>query len=301
MWSSNSAWQCIPWLVILITECLVIVILNIITIVVFMKKKRQLQRRSTYLIIHLAIVDLLVGAVSGPLHIEVSMSWLCPLWEYRRETIWSHRSSFAFVHVFSFTSLLNLVFISLERLHATFFPFRHRFIKKCVYKVMITVIWLTTIAREAAQIFLKEILIAPSDEINVYLYLLFYVVSVSVICVSCILIVIKVRCTRHPQYHSRSKRERKLTGTSLFVSLVSLVCFLPAITYIAYLLLSSSLRNFHISMAVLVLFLGNSLVNPIIYALRMPGFREGLLQIVCRVSDVSNTPVNLPLRNLRRT
>ena len=79
--SSNS--QCIPWLV--------VAILNIITIVVFVEKKRQLQRRSTYLIIHLAIVDLLVGVVSGPLMIEQKMALYCPLWKYRRETIWSRR------------------------------------------------------------------------------------------------------------------------------------------------------------------------------------------------------------------
>ena len=67
----SSASECIPWLVVLIIECLAIVILNTITVVVFVKKKRQLQRRSTYLIIHLAIVDLLVGVVSGPLQIEI--------------------------------------------------------------------------------------------------------------------------------------------------------------------------------------------------------------------------------------
>ena len=70
MQSLSSALERIPWLVVLIVECLAIVILNIITIVVFVKKKRQLQRRSTYLIIHLAIVDLLVAVVSGPLQIE---------------------------------------------------------------------------------------------------------------------------------------------------------------------------------------------------------------------------------------
>ena len=53
-------------------------------------------------------------------------------------------------------------------------------------------------------------------------------------------------------------------------------------------------------MAVLVLFLANSLVNPIIYALRMPGFRKYLLQLVYRVPDLSDGPANLLLRNLRR-
>ena len=296
-----SASECIPWLVVLIIECLAIVILNIITIVVFVKKKRQLQRRSTYLIIHLAIVDLLVGAVSGPLQIEIGMSHFCPLWNYRRKTVWSNRLSFAFVHLFSFTSLTNLIAISLERLHATFCPFRHRFVRKWVYRAIIIVIWLIPIVREAAQFFLWEI--ADGTEIDTYLYIPFYAVSLFVICVSYILIVIKVRCSRHPQFHSRSKRERKLTGTALIVSLVSLLCLLPGTMYVACIHLSSScfMMYFHIKMAVVVLFLANSLVNPIIYALRMPGFREGLLQLVYRVPDLSRiAPANLPLRNLRR-
>ena len=296
----GSASECIPWLVVLIIECLAIVILNIITIVVFVKMKCRLQRRSTYLIIHLAIVDLLVGAVSGPLNIEERIAWLCPLWKIRRMTNWSYHLSFAFVNLFSFTSLTNLIAISLERLHATFCPFRHRFVRKWVYRAIIIVIWLIAIVREVAQIFFWEI--GYFEVINAYLYLPFYAVSLFVICVSYILIVIKVRCSRHPQFHSRSKRERKLTGTALIVSLVSLLCLLPGTMYVACIHLSSScfMMYFHIKMAVVVLFLANSLVNPIIYALRMPGFREGLLQLVYRNPDISNAPANLPLRNLRR-
>ena len=293
-----SASQCIPWLVVLIIECLAIVIFNIITIVVFVKKKRQLQRRSTYLIVHLAIVDLLVGVVSGPLQIELVIGRLCSLWKYRRKTIWSHYLSFAFLHLFSFISLTNLIAISLERLHAIFCPFRHRFVRKWVYRVIIIFIWLIAIVRETAQIFLWEI--ADLMVIDIYLYILFYAVSLIVICVSYILIVIKVRCSSHPQFHSRSKRERKLTGTALIVSLVSLLCFLPAMIYVACLHLSFTFfMNVHIYMAGTVLFLGNSLVNPIIYSLRMPGFREGLLQLVYRAPNLSRiAPTNLPLRNL---
>ena len=295
-----SAWQCIPWLVVLIIECLAIVILNIITIVVFVKKKRQLQRRSTYLIIHLAIVDLLVGAVSGPLNIEERIAWFCPLWKIRRMTNWSYHLSFAFVNLFSFTSLTNLIAISLERLHATFCPFRHRFVRKWVYRAIIIVIWLIPIVREAAQIFFLKIFDAVV--IDTYLYILFYAVSLFVICVSYILITIKVRCSRHPQFHSRSKRERKLTGTALIVSLVSILCCLPASIYVACLRVSfTCFRNFHIEIAVLVLVLANSLINPIIYAIRMPGFREGLSQLFYRVPDLSRVaPANLPLRNLNR-
>ena len=295
----GSASECIPWFVVLIIECLAIVILNIITIVVFVKKKRQLQRRRTYLIIHLAIVDLLAGAVSGPLMIENVVTSFCPLWKYRRMTLWSYYLYIVFIQLFPLTSLVNIMAISLERLHATFCPFRHRFVRKWVYRAIIIVIWLIAIVREVAQIFLLEI--GYFEVIDTYFYILFYAVFLFVICVSYILIVIKVQCSRHPQFRSRSKRERKLTGTALIVSLVSLLCLLPAMIYGACLnLLFTYFMNVHIYMVVLVLFLGNSLVNPIIYALRMPGFREGLLQLVYRVPDLSNAPANLPIRNLRR-
>ena len=145
-WMSVPASQCISWLVVLITECLAIVILNTITIIVFMKQ-RQLQRQSTYLVIHLAIVDLLAGAVTGSLYIE-RIGSACDLWEYNRTDItWLIILEKILEFVFPLASLLNLV-ISLERVHATFCPFRHRFIKKWVYGVMITVIWLTPISME---------------------------------------------------------------------------------------------------------------------------------------------------------
>ena len=294
-----SASECTPWLVVVIIECLAIVILNVITIVVFVKKKRRLQRRSTYLIIHLAMVDLLVGVVSGPLQIKLRMAWLCPQWKFR-ETIWSFRLSFLLAKLFSFVSFTNLIAISLERLHATFCPFGHLYVRKWVHRVIIILIWLIPIIREAVVIFLFEIV--DPVVIDTYLYFLFYAVFLFVICVSYILIVIKVRCSRHPQFHSRSKRERKLTGTALIISLVSLLCNLPAIMYMAcYVFSSTCFINISIKMAVVVLFLANSLVNPIVYALRMPGFREGLLQIVYRVPDLSRiAPANLPPRNPRR-
>ena len=121
--------DCIPWLAVLILECLAIVILNIITIIVFVKQ-RQPQRKSTYLIFHLTIVDLLAGTVSGPLQIDINL-YFCDLQKPPASKYnWFIHLKFAVLHLFSFTSLVNLVFVSLERLHATFRPFRHRFVKK---------------------------------------------------------------------------------------------------------------------------------------------------------------------------
>ena len=208
------------------------------------------------------------------------------------------------MHLFSFTSLINLLFISLERLHATFLPFRHRYVKKWVYGVIITVIWLTTTVGESVEIVFEETgrrnLVTPT------LYIAVYIISVLVTCVSYLLIVIKVRCSRHPHHHGTARRERKLTGTSLIVALVSLFLWLPVIMYITVetfyfnSIFNLSLRlQFHIYMNIATLFLANSIVNPIIYSLRIPEFRSGVSQIFRRHGNRENR-VDLPLHNLRR-
>ena len=281
--------DCIPWLVVLILECLAIVILNIITIIVFVKQS-QLRRQSTYLIIHLAIVDLLVGAVSGPLQIDHRI-YLCELHKTpASNNMWSSYLKFAVLHLFSFTSFVNLVFVSLERLHATLRPFRHRFVKKWIYGVIITVIWLTTTVRESVQIVLFEKRIS-NFYLDSTLYLPFYLISVFVIFVCYILIVVKVRCSRHPYHHgAASIRERKLTGISLIVALVSLLSWLPLIIHVVLDISQkypelSPRSNFHIRMALLSIFLINSIINPVIYAMRMPEFRASVSKIFCRTSN----------------
>ena len=209
-------------------------------------------------------------------------------------------------HLFPFTSLVNLVFVSLERLYATLHPFRYRFVKKWIYGVIITVIWLTTTARESVQIVLNEKGIS-NFYIESTLYFPFYLISIFLICVCYILIVVKVRCSRHPHYHgAASIRERKLTGTSLIVALVSLLSWLPLIIYSIlwssqkFPKLSQRSSYFHIEMTLASIFLMNSIVNPVIYAMRMPEFRAGVSEIFCRAANRAIQP-DLPLRNLRPT
>ena len=114
--------QCIPWVVVLIAESVTKVVL-IITIIAFVKQRR-LQRQSLYLIIHLAIVDLLAGAISAPMVIE-HFGANCGLWEYSfrplKEPLYC---------LFPTASFFNLAAFSLERIHATLRPFNHRFVKK---------------------------------------------------------------------------------------------------------------------------------------------------------------------------
>ena len=295
-WMPLPASQCIPWLFVLITECLAIVIINIITIIVFVKQ-RQLQRRSTYLIIHLSIVDLLAGVVSGPMLIHFVI-FSCNLWRVNRNI--TDSKILALGPLFPFASLVNLTCISLERVHATFCPFRHRFIKKWVYGVIITFIYLTTACKGTVEVI--TIYDWPFNLIWVdswYYFVLF------VILVCYISIYIKVRCSRHPQHHGAAGlRERKLTSTLFLVTFGSLLTFLPFILWRSLLFFHPMIMTISYSsliqtdFAMLTLYLANSLINPIIYAMRMPELRAGILQIIFRRAPNRLNRVDLPLRNL---
>ena len=56
------------WPTVFLSEFIVIVIINVFTVVAFVRN-RHLRKRTTYLIINLTVADLLVGAVSGPVKI----------------------------------------------------------------------------------------------------------------------------------------------------------------------------------------------------------------------------------------
>ena len=267
-------------------------------------KQRRLQRKSTYLIIHLAIVDLLVGAVTGPLRIESSRSLICHTWENDMpSSIWLFLLELATGYYIDKVSLLNLTFISLERTHATFCPFKHRFVKKWVYGVVIVVTWLVPVIMISM---MSGLSILNRDIITMlWVYLLYTSTLLLVIFACYVSIYIKVRCGRFAQLHGAAGlRERKLTSTMFHATFGSFLTFLPSIVnfgmFVFDLTLLVSLPInflFHFEMAMTTFFLFNSLINPIIYAIRMPEFRAGMLQIIFRRTPHRLHPVNIPLQD----
>ena len=298
-WKPLSPSHCVPWFAVFGTECLTVVILNLLTIIVFMKQ-RQLQRQSTYLIIHQAIVDLLVGLVYGPLMIEWSGSFNCDLWEYNRNDI-----TLLFIlelvlglQVYQ-VSLLNLAVISLERVHATFRPFKHRFIKKWVYGVIITIVWLVPSV-------INLFTITHSYDFFRLISFAYFFTLLFVVVVCYISIYLKVRCSRHPQHHGAAGlRERKLTNTSFVITPGSLITFLPMVVFWGLLASHSKLFDnpsnqslFHFEMVKIIFVAANSLINPIIYAIRMPELRAGIMQIIFRGALNPVYPIDIPLQNI---
>ena len=135
--------ECVTWLAVGLTECVAIVTLNIIAIIVFIKN-RNLRKRSMYLVINLAVADMMVvGVASIDLFCWVG-AFYCNVWKYDlTEPRRADYVLFTLLRLFPVSSLTNMAAISVERLHATLLPFRHRLIKKWVYALIITVVWVT--------------------------------------------------------------------------------------------------------------------------------------------------------------
>ena len=301
-----SAPACIPWVVLMTTESLIIVILNLFTIIVF-AKQRQLHRRRAYLLIrNLAIIDLLVGGISGPLQIEWNVGDSCDLWMYNRMNgSWLFLLKISILHLFSMASLCNLAAISLERMHAIICPSSHLFMKKSVYKVIIAVIWLTAILRECAQSAFMKVTTSgrkPERLMNFTIYMPYYFISLLIICVCYTTIFMKIRYSSPPEPLRSSViiKERQLTKTLFVVTVTSLLTLLPVIIFLGLetfthdpVIDRSSSLYCHIKFAVTMFFLANSLANPIIYAMRMQRFRWGLKGLFGRDSKYE---VALPVR-----
>ena len=268
---------CITMLVVHMTEIVLIVMLNFFTILVF-TKSRFLRRRSLYLVLNLAIVDMLVGGLSET-NIFLKIGNLCPIWKVPVSRI-------GCLHLlFVIASMTNLVAISVERMHATFRPLRHRFIKKRTYSVIITAIWATAATLTTAIVFTDRY--HTKSSLMYYYYELnsFNAISLLVICACYASIAIKVYRGSHLLHHGAVTREKKLTKTLFIVTIVSLLMWLP-FTIGSFLKFSTDIlaslpkiRRLWFNFVCIVLFYGNSLVNPTLYAIRQPDFRRAMISL----------------------
>ena len=132
-----------------------------------------------------------------------------------------------------------------------------------------------------------------------------YFILLVLVCLCYISIFIKVRGSRQHQLHGAAGlRERKLTSTSFLVTSASLLTFLPLTIWESMIFLHvMSIPNWstylQIGGTILTLFLANSLINPILYAVRMPEFRVGISKLIYRRTPQDHrNPVEYPLRNL---
>ena len=295
-----SSPECITWMVVGLTESVTIIALNSLTVIAFFRD-RSLRKRSTYLVISLAVADMFTGGTS-PLDLFYNVGETCNFWRHKREH-W-YRIPQVFLFWFLVCSFLSMTVISLERLNATFWPFRHRTIKKSVYWVVIIAIWLTALLFSSTCTLIIGYYYPHKQGYYYYAWGSFISICLVVICVSYVSIFVKLRFGNQPRHHGAANRERKLTVTLFTVTSLSLLLWLPyvIITFLFFAtdILSSfsEIALFRLLRVSVVLLYANSFFNPILYTMRMPGFRRAL-KVLCRQRPQPHRQVQIiPLREI---
>ena len=262
------------WRAVWLTQFIMVFIINAFTLVVF-ARSRHLRRRNTYLIMNLTVADLLIAAVSGPEAILL-------LKENKRPTkgfgvLYSIISDMCWI-----ASLGNLVLISLERLHATLYPFRHCLVGKRIYCKIIIFSWFGALTLACG---LQIIRMNDSPLADRYPWTIYVFLTLAVLTTSYVIIISKIITKPHvQQLGSVILAERKLSVTLFIVSAASAITVLP-FAVVTCILISSDrdkwieFTPYRITLAFYYL---NSILNPVIYAIRLPKFRRALRELFCK-------------------
>ena len=274
--------ECIGWLVVFSFLGVIITAINALTVIVCLLEQR-LRKRTMYLVISLAVADMCVGGIS--LTIEVSLSgFSCGLWKIDPppKGVWPS-ILIGVLFVFPMASVINLAAISLERTHATFRPFQHRLLEKRVFGAAVAAVWIFAVL-SASYVFL-DVFFTLSGLGEFYSYLSVFSYCFIVIAVSYASIAGKFFCGTQPQHQRAVSRERKLTKTLFTVTVASLTLILPYIICFFVIFHKRFFYAFasqtqHLYFLVVSLFYVNSIVNPIMYALRIPEFKRALVSFL---------------------
>ena len=275
-----SSSECITWFALFLTESVAIVTVNLLSIIIFIKNS-NLRTRAMYLVINLTVADNCVGGISSIFLFEI-LGYDCQIVTVGSNTAPEGNITLFVFRWFPLTSLTSIAVISLDRMHATFRPFRHRNIKKWVYWVTIGAIWVFAAVMSTAMT-LVSLHSGRQEPLPLYLWLSYCCLCLLVICVSYTSIAVRYWCAVRPQHHGATSRQRKLTVTLLIMTIVSLLFWLPYLIFTFVILTGRRSLSFQQMMRVrfilLLLFYTNSFVNPIIYTIRILEFRKALIAL----------------------
>ena len=269
----------ITFAVIFVLETVVIIIGNTFTIFVFWSQRLSL-RRTCFLLINLAIADLIVGIVEPIVLATEDTPNSEAVRAQQNEQIEHMYMASAFQHIGSSTSLFFLALISLERVYAVLWPLRHRVMHTRVYIYSIFIVWALGLC---AGVLL--ILGMNCTKVNCRAYFLitlcsFLFISLVVICASYLTIRTRLRHTPPGlEVHNRQLTEHnlRLSRTFFIVVVLSVVFWLPG--FVVYTIRSFCLpcvSQMWIMWIVKAIHLANSMVNPFVYTFRMPIFKNAL-------------------------
>ena len=253
-----------------------IILGNFFTIWVFHRQRSR--KRSYFLLISLAVADLMVGLFAIPLFIIGSsteypyLRWLVPT---------------SFDAFTGLTSIYTLAVISLERMFAIVCPLRHRTLTFRNYIYAIAIPWMVAAVFVTVLILYSyEIIKHPSYR---FLLLLFQTTPLLTMCVAYFSIWIKQKSTKGIRNH-RAARESKLANTLFLVTGASLLTWTPFQMINNISLFEVFRISLTVSNLIKILQYSNSLVNVVIYPLRIPEFKTTLKKIIPCCGAASQRP-----------
>ena len=258
---------------VIIVESSLVCIGNVVTVLVFWKQ-RVFLKRSYYLLLNLAFADSLVGATE-PIHTAKAV----------HERAFSGSPLGILGALFWSVSLLSLVVIALERAYAVLWPLRHRVASARIYIISIVLVWIGAVCLTMMP--LISHLTGKVGRLPSYLLTnTVILMSLCLILVAYLAIRKRLRSTNHTfEAHNRKsfKQNVNLSRTLFLAVGLSIGLWLPATaiyTVIAFHHKQPLSDNNILIFVATVLYLGNSLVNPIVYSCRMPMFKAAVKEFL---------------------
>ena len=270
-----------------VSEVVFIVLVNAFTLATF-ATNHQLRKRSTYLIINLTVADLLFGTTEGLLSILEPAILERYLPRSTEEWFsWQKLMLLTLYFLFPVASLVYILLISLERLHATIYPFKHCLIGGKVYFRIIAFSWLVALVLA----FVFAFLLLRVSFVFPYVYASFAFITLLILAVSYVRIILNVKKYPHSaqNFGSLLSEERKLSLTLFIMTLTSFLTILPAVIWDAIIAdhlwqdeVSLTAIAYRVSYTFDALYLFNPILNPLIYAIRMQQFRRAAKKLICK-------------------
>ncbi|XP_032219637.2 sphingosine 1-phosphate receptor 3-like [Nematostella vectensis] len=254
-----------------------LIFLNALTILTFLVH-RNLRKRSLFLPLNLCFADMLVGVTSLMYGSELT-HFKNPSSLMRH--LMSPNSTTTFDNFTATASFAGLTTISMERMHATVWPIRHRNLDNHPYFFVIALKWAFSVA--------LTIILTEFTSVYFSIAMAGVAVGILVISISYILIFVTVK-HQNAQFQGHStlaqKRERQLAKTLFIVTVLSLATWAPDMMWIVYRRTAEKTESL-LSVLALDIVLNvvrylNSLINPCIYVLRMKAFRRAFVKLLCR-------------------
>jgi len=265
----------VPWLITYTCEAVLILTGNSITIYIFWSIRKRMKRTS-YLLINLAVADILVG-VSISIFLLLHIVSAAPI-----HLINSVVKIGVFIDTVGVTSsILSLAFISLERMFAMLWPFRHRTVSTGYYHLSVGILWALASFNGIVNVIIDVYRTKRQDGFS-YLMATTIICAVMVITGAYLAIWFSIkRSNRFRNNTCRSmEQDRQLAKTLFIVTAFSVVTCLPSGICLAF---RDYLQNMH-SFRVQITFVAqyaNSFLNPVIYCFKIPEFQASLKKLHC--------------------